>query len=140
MQFRLSPRESKALLLAGLGDQHWHRAVRTNRDRSGRLRLSIVAPIAALIALMCLEAFAINPSKPAAIFFRAGIDDEAGFRAIVSAGGLPVRPARSALSDHLVWLADAGGDTDFFSRILDRGGLVVINPHAFGGCLLENAR
>lgn len=91
-----------------------------------------MAPLAAL----ALEVFAIHPARPAAILFPAGISEEQAYLAIVNAGGLPVRPGRSVLHDGVVWIA-AANDADFFSTIWHRGALAVINPVAFGGCLLE---
>jgi hypothetical protein len=90
----------------------------------------------AFLAVMGLEVFAINPERPAAILFPAGISEEQAYLDIVAAGGLPVRPAHSVLHDGVVWIA-AAGDPDFFRDIWRGGALAVINPVAFGGCLLE---
>lgn len=112
----------------------------SGRRDSGRrdfgLWPALVLSLLAIFAAMALEVFAINPARPAAILFPAGISEEQAYLAIVDAGGLPVRPARSVIHDGVVWIA-AAADPDFFSSVWQGGALAVINPVAFGGCLLE---
>jgi hypothetical protein len=96
---------------------------------------ALVLAIAAFFAVSGLETFSINPDKPAAILFPKSVSSDQAFAAVIAAGGLPVRPARSALSDGVVWIA-AAGTPDFFDKVKSYGAWAVINPFAFGGCFL----
>lgn len=53
----------------------------------------------------------------------------------MAAGGLPIRAERSAILDQLIWVA-AADDPDFFRRVRQLGAWFVVNPTAFGGCLI----
>jgi hypothetical protein len=88
----------------------------------------------AFLGVSGLETFSIDPNKPAAILFADAISADQAFAQLVATGGLPIRPARSALGDGVVWIA-AAGSPDFFARIRATGAWV-INPFAFGGCFL----
>ena len=95
----------------------------------------LVLSVLAFFAVSALETFSVNPDRPAAILFPEALSQDQAFAAIVAAGGLPIRPARSALSDGIVWIA-AAGSPDFFDRVTSHGAWAVINPFAFGGCFL----
>jgi hypothetical protein len=88
----------------------------------------------AFLGVSGLETFSIDPGKPAAILFSDRMSSEQAFAQLLAAGGLPIRPARSALGDGIVWIA-AAGSPDFFARV-KASGAWVINPFAFGGCFL----
>lgn len=96
---------------------------------------ALVLAVVALFAVSGLETFNINPDKPAAILFPKSVSSDQAFAAVIAAGGLPVRPARSALSGGVVWIA-AAGTPDFFDKVKSYGAWAVINPFAFGGCFL----
>jgi hypothetical protein len=81
-----------------------------------------------------LETFSIDPNKPAAILFSDDVSADQAFAQLVATGGLPIRPARSAVGDGVVWIV-APGSPDFFDRMKATGAWV-INPFAFGGCFL----
>ena len=102
----------------------------------GRLGLwpALVLALLAFLGVSGLETFSIDPNKPAAILFSDGVSAEQAFAQLVATGGLPIRPARSALGDGVVWIA-AAGSPDFFERVKATGAWV-INPFAFGGCFL----
>lgn len=89
----------------------------------------------ALLAIAGLDLFAINPGRPAAVVFPRSVSADDGLRIVVAAGGLPIRLERSAILDQLVWVA-AADDPAFFSRVRALGAWFVVNPAAFGGCLL----
>jgi hypothetical protein len=95
---------------------------------------ALVLALLAFIGVSGLETFSIDPSKPAAILFADAISSDQAFAQLVATGGLPIRPARSALGDGVVWIA-AAGSPEFFARIKATGAWV-INPFAFGGCFL----
>ena len=96
---------------------------------------ALVLAVVAFFAVSGLETFSINPDRPAAILFSKAVSEEQAFAAVVAAGGLPVRLARSRLSDGVVWIA-AAGSPDFFDKVKSYGAWAVINPFAFGGCFL----
>ena len=89
----------------------------------------------ALLSIAGLDLFALNAGRPAAIVFPGSVSAEDGLRIVVAAGGLPIRPERSAILDQLVWVA-AADDPAFFSLVRELGAWFVVNPTAFGGCLL----
>ena len=95
---------------------------------------ALVLAALAFLGVSGLETFSIDPTKPAAILFADAISSDQAFAQLVATGGLPIRPARSALGDGVVWIA-AAGSPDFFERIKATGAWV-INPFAFGGCFL----
>ena len=95
---------------------------------------ALVLAVLAFLGVSGLETFSIDPNKPAAILFADAISADQAFAQLVATGGLPIRPARSALGDGVVWIA-AAGSPDFFARIKATGAWV-INPFAFGGCFL----
>ena len=95
---------------------------------------ALVLAALAFLGVSGLETFSIDPSKPAAILFSDEVSADQAFAQLVATGGLPIRPARSALGDGVVWIA-AAGSPDFFARI-KAAGAWVINPFAFGGCFL----
>lgn len=109
----------------------------TSQRRRGGLGLlpALVLSVLAFFAVSALETFSINPDRPAAILFPEAVSKDQAFAAILAAGGLPIRPARSALTDGVVWIA-AAGSPDFFDRVTSHGAWAVINPFAFGGCFL----
>ena len=88
----------------------------------------------AFLGVSGLETFTLDPERPAAIMFSDAVSADQAFAQLVATGGLPIRPARSALGDGVVWIA-AAGSPDFFARIKATGAWV-INPFAFGGCFL----
>jgi hypothetical protein len=96
---------------------------------------ALVLALLAFVGVSALETFSLDPSRPVAVLFPAGLPGERAFAAVVAAGGLPIRPARSALSDGAVWIAAAGA-ADFFDKVRANGAWAVINPFAFGGCFL----
>ncbi len=95
---------------------------------------ALVLALLAFLGVSGLETFTIDPSKPAAILFSDAVTADQAFAQLVATGGLPIRPARSALGDGVVWIA-AAGSPDFFAR-MKAAGAWVINPFAFGGCFL----
>ena len=95
---------------------------------------ALVFAVLAFLGVSGLETFSIDPTKPAAILFTDAISADQAFAQLVATGGLPIRPARSALGAGVVWIA-AAGSPDFFARIKATGAWV-INPFAFGGCFL----
>jgi hypothetical protein len=146
----LTGTEQRALLLSpnySFGDREtriWRRVPATapyGRAAWRELGLwpAVVLAIFALMAVMALEVFAVNPRLPAAIVFPKGVALNEAFLAIVAAGGLPVRPTHSVFSDDVVWIAVAD-NPNFFSTVRAHGALAVINPVAFGGCLLVSAQ
>ena len=96
---------------------------------------ALVLAMLAFIAVSLLETFSLNPDRPVAVLFPSNLSSERAFGALVAAGGLPIRPATSALSDGPVWIAAAGAP-DFFDKVRAYGAWAVINPFAFGGCFL----
>ena len=95
---------------------------------------ALVLAMLAFFGVSGLETFTIDPERPAAILFSDAVSADQAFAQLVATGGLPIRPARSALGDGVVWIA-AAGSPDFFARI-KAAGAWVINPFAFGGCFL----
>ena len=95
---------------------------------------ALVLALLAFLGVSGLETFTIDPNRPAAILFSDAITADQAFAQLVATGGLPIRPARSALGDGVVWIA-AAGSPDFFERMKATGAWV-INPFAFGGCFL----
>jgi hypothetical protein len=95
---------------------------------------ALVLALLAFLGVSGLETFSIDPTKPAAILFSDQVTADQAFAQLVATGGLPIRPARSALGDGVVWIA-AAGSPDFFERMKATGAWV-INPFAFGGCFL----
>ena len=124
---------SRATHAAREFDARWARA----NPRVRRLGLwpAIVMALVAFAAVSGLETFSISPDRPAAILFSSSISEEQAFAAVIAAGGLPIRPAHSTLSDDVVWIAAAGAP-DFFDKVKAFGAWAVINPFAFGGCFL----
>ncbi len=100
---------------------------------------SLVLSALALLAIAWLDLFAVNPQRPAAIVFPSEVSADDGLRIVVAAGGLPIRPERSAILDQLVWIA-ASDDPQFFARVRSLGAWFVVNPSAFGGCLIARRR
>jgi hypothetical protein len=105
------------------------------RAKSLGLLPTLVLAMLAMLAVSGLETFSINPERPAAILFPETVSEEQAFAAVVAAGGLPVRLARSTFSHGVVWIAAAGAP-DFFAKVKSYGAWAVINPFAFGGCFL----
>ena len=95
---------------------------------------ALVLALLAFLGVSALETFSIDPGRPAAIIFSAAVSEDQAFAQLVASGGLPIRPAKSALGDGVVWIA-AAGSPDFFQRV-KAAGAWVINPFAFGGCFL----
>jgi hypothetical protein len=96
---------------------------------------ALILAVFAFFGVSGLETFSINPDRPAAILFPESVSQEQAFAVVIAAGGLPVRPARSALSEGVGWIA-AAGSPDFFDKVRAYGAWAVINPFAFGGCFL----
>ena len=113
---------------------HQHSPITNPTLRRLGLWPALVLALLAFLGVSGLETFSIDPSKPAAILFSESISAEQAFAQLVVTGGLPIRPARSALGDGVVWIAMAGSP-DFFERVKATGAWV-INPFAFGGCFL----
>jgi hypothetical protein len=107
--------------------------------RSLGLWPSLVLSFLALAAVAWLDLFAVSPQRPAAVVFPATVSADDGLRIVVAAGGLPIRPERSAILDQLVWIA-ASDDPQFFARVRSLGAWFVVNPSAFGGCLIARRR
>ena len=78
----------------------------------------------AFLGVSGLETFTIDPDKPAAILFSDRVTSDQAFAQLVATGGLPIRPARSALGDGVVWIA-AAGSPDFFARMKATGAWVI---------------
>lgn len=89
----------------------------------------------AVTGVLGLELFTIRPGQPGAILFPSGTSEATAFTEIVAAGGLPIRATRAVFGDATVWLA-AAADPSFFSKVVSGNAIMVINPLAFGGCLL----
>lgn len=96
---------------------------------------SLVLSGLALVAIAALELFAVNPDRPVAVVFPASVEADEGLRIVVAAGGLPIRTERPAVLGQLIWIA-AADDPDFFRRVRGLGAWFVVNPAAFGGCLI----
>jgi hypothetical protein len=96
---------------------------------------ALVLALLAFVAVSGLETFSLDPNRPVAVLFPSDLPRERAFAAVIAAGGLPIRPARSAMSDGAVWIAAAGAP-DFFDKVRANGAWAVINPFAFGGCFL----
>ena len=96
---------------------------------------AIALAMVAFLAVSALETFSVNADRPVAVLFPEAVSRDQAFAALVAAGGLPIRPARSALSDGVVWIA-AAASPDFFDKVEAYGAWAVINPFAFGGCFL----
>ena len=96
---------------------------------------AITLALLAFLAVSGLETFSVNADRPVAVLFPEAVSRDQAFAALVASGGLPIRPARSALSDGVVWIA-AAASPDFFDRVEALGAWAVINPFAFGGCFL----
>ena len=113
-----------------------HKPIASPNPAFRRLGLwpALVLALLAFLGVSGLETFSIDPNKPAAILFSDTVSADQAFAQLVATGGLPIRPARSALGDGVVWIA-AAGSPDFFARI-EATGAWVINPFAFGGCFL----
>jgi hypothetical protein len=95
---------------------------------------ALVLALLSFLGVSGLETFSIDPDRPAAILFPDSISKDEAFAQLIATGGLPIRPARSALGDGAVWIA-AAGSPEFFERV-KAAGAWVINPFAFGGCFL----
>lgn len=104
------------------------------RSKPGLLP-TIVLAIFAFFGVSALETFSIDPNRPAAILFPDTVSRDEALAALVAAGGLPIRPGRSSLTDGVVWIA-AAGTPDFFDKVRSHGAWAVINPFALGGCFL----
>jgi len=96
---------------------------------------ALLLPALAFLAILSLEVFAVDPSRPVAVVFSSAMSADEALHVVVAAGGLPIRRERSALTDQLIWVA-AVDDPDFLSRVRRLGAWAVVNPYAFGGCLL----
>jgi hypothetical protein len=118
----------------GARSAHEHSPIPSPHPAFRRLGLwpALVLAALAFLGVSGLETFSIDPNKPAAILFAGAISADQAFAQLVATGGLPIRPARSALGDNVVWIA-AAGSPDFFDRIKATGAWV-IKPFAFGGC------
>jgi len=95
--------------------------------------------VLAIVAVVGLDLFAFNEDRPVAIVFPSSVSPEDGLRIVVAAGGLPIRPERTAFFDQLIWVA-AADDPGFFRRVRELGAWFVINPAALGGCLIARRR
>jgi hypothetical protein len=139
----LGERQRHALSLSQGAARGWRRFEPAPEIPAGPLRRptglgllpALMLAVLAFFAVSGLETFSINPNRPAAILFPSAVSEEQAFAAVVAAGGLPVRLARSRLSDGVVWIAAAGAP-DFFDKVKSYGAWAVINPFAFGGCFL----
>jgi hypothetical protein len=89
-----------------------------------------------LLAVAGLHVFAVKPDAQVGIIFPADMSDDASLLAIVAAGGRPVRTGRSLLMDRKVWVAQ-GDISDFSGNLRRHGAWLVVNPYAFGGCLIR---
>lgn len=139
----LGESQKRALSLSQASASGWRRfepAIETpanapRRSKGLGLFPALALAVLAFFAVSGLETFTINPDRPAAILFPKAVSEEQAFAAVVAAGGLPVRLARSTLSDGVVWIAAAGAP-NFFDKVKSYGAWAVINPFAFGGCFL----
>jgi len=109
---------------------------RNARRRSGLAPAAILS-VLAVFGVLALELFSVKLGQPGAIFFPSGQSEAQAFAAVVAAGGLPVRATRFVFGEGVVWIA-AAEDPSFFSNVIDAGALAVINPFAFGGCMLAD--
>jgi len=103
--------------------------------RRGGLSPAILLTVLAILGVLLLQFFTVQPGRPGAVVFPEGVSEAQAFDAVIAAGGRPVRATRTAFGDRTVWIA-AADDPDFFSTIVRAGATMVINPLAFGGCLL----
>ena len=110
-------------LQAALGARsaNQHSSIAPSHPALRRLGLwpALVLALLAFLGVSGLETFTIDPKKPAAILFSDAVSAEQAFAQLVATGGLPIRPARSALGDGVVWIA-AAGSPDFFARMTRR--------------------
>jgi hypothetical protein len=91
------------------------------------------------IAVVTLEVFVPRPDRAVGVIFPTGTTDDSAFATIVAAGGRPIRTETSAFGGVRIWVAL--GDTGEFPTAVRKGGaLFVVNPYAFGGCLLGDRR
>lgn len=97
---------------------------------------ALVLPALAFLAILSLEIFVVDPARPVAVVFSSGFSPDEALNVVVAAAGLPIRRERSALTDQLIWVA-AVDDPDFLTRVRGLGAWAVVNPYAFGGCLLK---
>ena len=139
----LTARERLALSLAeGSSSSDWA-AVGAFAGRRAFSRHPLLPGLAlaffGLFGVAGLELFAINADRPAAVLFPVGVSETQAFLDVVSSGGLPVRVTRSVFGAGVVWIA-AANDPAFFSNVRSNGALIVMNPMAFGGCLLVAPR
>lgn len=138
----LTHAERSALALAGLDiPQVWRRLDTPDRRvhpaarRKGALASAIILSLLAVLGVLALQAFSVRDGAPGAVLFPSGTSEAQAFAAVVNAGGLPIRATRAVFSDGVVWIA-APADASFFSNVIDKGALVILNPLAFGGCFL----
>jgi hypothetical protein len=108
----------------------------TGRARGGAPLVILIVAVAGLLAVASLHVFAVRADAPVGVIFAAGMSDEASFLAIVAAGGRPIRVGRSLLMERKVWVAQ-GEEADLSQRVLAYGARLVVNPYAFGGCLIR---
>jgi hypothetical protein len=135
--------QRRALSLSRASASGWRRfqpahasdASAPRRTKSFGLLPALILAVLAIFGVSGLETFSINPERPAAILFSETVSEEQALAAVIAAGGLPVRPARSTFNDGIVWIAAAGAP-DFFDKVKSYGAWAVINPFAFGGCFL----
>lgn len=105
------------------------------RRRALGLWPSLVLSALALFAVAWLDLFQTSADRPVAVVFPSSVSADDGLRIVVAAGGLPIRPERSSILDQLIWVA-AADDPDFTARVRHLGAWFVVNPTAFGGCLI----
>ena len=108
----------------------------TGRPRGGAPLIILIVAVGGLLAVAGLHVFAVRPDAPVGVIFAASMSDEASLLAIVAAGGRPIRVGRSMLMERKVWVAQ-GEDSDFSQKLWAHGARLVVNPYAFGGCLIR---
>jgi hypothetical protein len=91
------------------------------------------------IAVVALEVFVPRPDRAVGVIFPTDTTDDSAFATIVAAGGRPIRMETSAFAGIRIWVA-LGDTGEFPAAIRHAGALFVVNPYAFGGCLLGDRR
>ncbi|MBM3600703.1 MAG: hypothetical protein FJX35_21080 [Alphaproteobacteria bacterium] len=107
-----------------------------HRRSGGSVWHGALAGTAMLGAIAALELFAIGSGRTAGVVVSGDAPAETVMADVVASGGLPLRIERSAIGDALVWIVQPDGG-DFVGRMRARGYWLVINPWAFGGCLIQ---
>lgn len=127
------------MVWAGISDAvaRYRRVKVAPRRKRLKMALPLVPALLGLISIAALDVFAVNTARPVAIIFPQGTGDDTAFAAIIAAGGQPIRKGRSRVMDGTIWVA-LGDSPDFPGRVRAAGAWLVVNPYAFGGCLITS--